>query len=509
MNHSKIRFVFVLLILSQILSSCSQLPINENEAKDQTIHTLIETTLKPKIKNIFNSSYPIYPPEHSQYPLIKKLPGLNFDPTKSKRSEIKYDVNGNLLLSQGDYVIPVMTYCMRASGDSPNGHIYSLSKLEGVRTQMIRELNLRGPPKFNPSDIQIVSWSLQAGLIYEEMTLYSRTIIDAVIPQFKPQLKESPLTVIEKQWDKVSNISNGILPTFEASTDTLLGELGDVGKKIIEIRSFKSRLHDIGHDYARLRDFIHVSSDMKNRIIDSPWSQVSSNIYARFITDGHFQEIGFVQIRITKEEQKRQISSVSRTFWPFDIMSLMANPNSDVIQPLSFSPIFGLTGVMILPELAEIPLAATLVLSAVLANLNIDWDSFFKLYDLLKNSNNTEVQEELNRGTHVLQEAHDDLEKPLREAGVIDEKTKDTSISRNAKVREYTKSGGDQKLKEDFDRIPGDASVASDGTEYKTLPSGERIIERPATKDKPATLEVQPSNSPEKPKTLRIKVRYL
>jgi hypothetical protein len=35
------------------------------------------------------------------------------------------------MLPPGDYTIPVMTYCMKHSGVSPDAHLYTLSKLEG------------------------------------------------------------------------------------------------------------------------------------------------------------------------------------------------------------------------------------------------------------------------------------------------------------------------------------------------------------------------------------------
>jgi hypothetical protein len=66
----------------------------------------------------------------------------------------------------------------------------------------------------------------------------------------------------------------------------------------------------VGHDYSRLSELIEVNS-RKNKKIDTPWSKISTNIYARFVTDGHFQEIGFVQIRISTGEQVRKISSTS------------------------------------------------------------------------------------------------------------------------------------------------------------------------------------------------------
>lgn len=511
------RYIFnfikkFLLFISLFLSSCSQLPIDNNAIKDEAVKLVIKS-LKPQIETIFNEAAPIAPAGRLDYPLTQKLPGPTFDPYKVFSGELKYDSNGNLLLLQGDYVIPVMTYCMKHSGTSPIGHIYSLSKLEGTRAVMIRELNLRAPPKFNGQDIQIVSWSLQAGLAYDEMTKISKNIIDEVIPQFKSELKESFLSILEKKWDRASNASHGLFPTFANSSDDLLNELGIVGQKINEIRKFKNRLHDVGNDYSRLSELINITSNLnKKEISETSWSQISNNIYARFVTDGHFQDIGFVQIRILagglNTAQKREINSTSINDVVFDLLSLLANPNSDVIQPLTFSPLYGFAGVMVLPALADSPLAATMILAAVLAAKTIDWDSFFKLYDLLKDSSYPQVQKELDKGIHALQDAHDELEKPLREAGIINGKTKDTSTDKKNDTRQYDKSGGEKELEKDFDKLPGETQISSDGTEYKVLPNGSKVVKRPLEDGKP-TLEVQPSkNNPKIYKGLRIKVRY-
>lgn len=85
---------------------------------------------------------------------------LLFDSGKIRNKNIDFDFNGNLTLPPGDYIIPVMTYCMNHRGSSPDAHSYTLSRLEGTRAQIIRELNLMGPIKFSVEDIQITSWSM-------------------------------------------------------------------------------------------------------------------------------------------------------------------------------------------------------------------------------------------------------------------------------------------------------------------------------------------------------------
>jgi hypothetical protein len=458
------------------------------------------------MKEVFQKYDPVLPPDLNPYPSIQKLPGSSFDLSRINQNEMTYDKSGNLLLSPGDYIVPVMTYCMKRSGESPDGHIYSLSKISGQRAHIIRELNLKAAPAFSFEDIQIVSWSLQAGLSYNEMTKESQRIIDEIIPEFKPQLKESFLKILEKKWNNISDKSRGLLPSFDDGINEILNELGDTGQKIREIKEFKSRLDEVGHDYSSLSQLIEVTSQ-KVKKTDTPWSKLSTNVYARFVTDGHFQEIGFVQIRILTEEQVRKISSTSTQKSLVDLAPLVANPNSNTIQPLSFTPLYGFAGIVITPTLSQHPLAGAALLAAILASQTIDWDTFFELKDIFEDSKNDHIKNELEKGFEALRKEHDELEKPLKEAGIISGKDKKTSTREKNEVREYKKPGGIEQLNKDFDKLPGVHAKAKDRIETKTLPDGTTIVKRP---DK-QTIEIQaPENDPRYPVDgIKVKVRYL
>lgn len=458
------------------------------------------------MEKIFQEEAPVTSPEFNSYSIVKSLPGPSFNLNKINQSEMSYDKSGNLLLSPGDYVVPVMTYCMKQSGESPDRHIYSLSRLSGKRAHIIRELNLKAAPKFSFEDIQIVSWSLQAGLSYSEMAKETQKIIDEIIPGFEPELKESFLKILEKKWDSISDKSRGILPPFDDGIDDTLNELGDTGQKIKDLRKFTSRLDEVGHDYSGLNDLIEVTSPKKKQT-DTPWSKISENVYARFVTDGHFQEIGFVQIRILTEAQVRTFSSTSTRKASVNLASLIANPHSNSIQPLSFTPLYGFLGVVTTPALSQAPLAGAALLAAILASQTIDWDAFFELKDILEDSQDAQIKQELEKGHKALRKEHDELEKPLKEAGIISGKNKKSSVKESKKVRQYIKPGGIDQLHKDFDKLPGIPSQAKDGLETKTLPDGTTIVKRPRNQ----TIEVQaPKNDSRYPDDkIKVKVRYL
>ncbi len=492
----------LLVICLSLLSSCSQLPTSRGEAKD-----LVLQKLSSGLEKILVQENPIDPPERSTYPLAQMLPGNFFEPRKTIRSVFTYDSKGQFVLSPGDYVFPVMTYCMNSLASSPAGHIYSLSQLVGKRSKIIRELNLLGPAKYFADEIQMVSWGILNGLSYEELGKLGQEMVETVIPHYETELKESIITQIERKWNQASSLSGGILPSFNESTETFEESLGEIGKRIKAMREYRDRLREVGYDYAQLSEMVDTATGSGVRG-DTPWSKVSNNVYARFVTEGSFGEIGYIQVRVLSASSGREINSVYNKQEVLDLVFLLANPNSRDIQPLSFSPLYGVGATITLtPAISRHPLAAALLLAAVLSAKYIDWEAFLDLQDLLKDVKDRDVQIEIERGLEALRKEHDILEEPLKEAGIISGKDKKTSTREKNEVREYRKPGGEEQLQKDFDKIKGNSSKAKDGTETKTLPDGRKIVKRP----KESTIEVQaPKGDPRYPvKGTKVKVRYL
>lgn len=491
----------ILLIFLTLLSSCSQFPTRDG-AKE-----LVLQKIRPGLEKILSEESPIDPPERSSYPLVQKLPGPSFVARQTIRSLFAYDSKGDIVLSPRDYIFPVMTYCMKSSASSPSGHVYSLSQLKGKRAKIIRELNLLAPAKYFSDEIQMVSWGIQNGLSYEELGKLGQEMIDSVIPHHKAELKESLLIKLERRWNQTSGLSGGVLPSLNESAETLEENLGELGKKIREMREFRDRLREAGYDYARLSELIDTATHSETRG-DTPWSKISNTVYVRFVTEGSFGEIGYIQVRVLSTSSGREINSLNNKQEVLDLVSLLANPNSRDIQPLSFSLLYGIGGTVTLtPALSRHPLAAALLFAAVLSAKYIDWEAFFDLQDLLGEMKDQDVQKEIERGLEALRKEHEILEKPLKEAGIISGKDKKTSSREKNEVREYRKPGGEEQLQKDFDKIKGNSSKAKDGTETKTLPDGTKIVKRP----KESTIEAQaPKGDPRYPvKGTKVKVRYL
>jgi hypothetical protein len=420
--------------------------------------------------------------------------GAAYNEKNANQSSFRMDDSGLFLLSPGDYSIPVMTYCMKSSKSSPKGHRYILDQIKGKLSPVIKKINLRAPEHFSIPDIQILHWSLLSGLSYEEMTEESQKIIDQTIPEHRNELKKSFLSSMEKNLDRLSELSNG-----------KTSALSDI--PFLEgMRSFKAKLREVGNNYEELRRLIDTTPT-KKKSTEAPWSKISENIYARFVTKGSFGDIGFLQVRVIPETG-RTINSESQKRYPLDVTSLVANPNDSIIQPLSFTPLYGIAGVIATSRIAANPRAAALLIALTLTAYPLKWDEFFKLKELLEDVQDKDVQKQIEKGKWTLRKEHDELEKPLKEFGIISGRDKKQSREKDA-TREYRKPGGLGQLENDFEKIKGTPSKA-EGYDIKTLRDGTKILKRPTGSKNGPTLEVQPSKNDSRypDDKIRVKVRY-
>jgi hypothetical protein len=463
---------------------------------------------RPPIEKFFFAQVPISSYSKTRFAVVDHPPGNKFEPALKGVKPIFYGNNGNLVLKPGDYVIPVMTYCMNSNGSSPDGHQYALSRLTGPMADVIREINSKALPRFSPHDVQILSWSIQNGLSYDEMTPESHRIIDEIVPEHKEKLKRSFMERFAETWNRTADKSQGLIPSFDNATDEFLKEFGEAGQTIVKIREFRRLIKSVGNDYPRLSELIQRPGRSPDASI--PWSKISDSIYARFVTKGHFQSIGQIQIRVLSQNLGRGIDSVTEPGAEIDLSSWVADPMSNSIQPLSFSALYGVTGVLVVPELVTNPVLMGILLGAVLASQPIDWSAFYKMSELAWEAKVPEIDRMIDQGTLALHKAHDELEKPARELGVIDRKTKNISESEKGPSRNYKKPGGEEALKKDFDKFPGDVTSPEPGIDMKILPNGSRIVKRPQSVDnEQPTLEIQPPKTGNKiDDGRRIKVRY-
>lgn len=365
------------------LSGCTSIQFGaEDVAKQAAL-----LAARPILEKIFFAEAPLAPSSRELYPIVKQLPGQLFDPRQYSGNQVNLR-NGVLTLSPGDYIVPLMTYCMQSAGSSPTAHQYRLSKLSGKQASAIRDLNARLLSQFKPRDIQVLSWSIQNGIPYEEMSAKSKEIVAKVIPEHRAELKLSFYQSFIDKWNGIA-VKTG-LPHFNELTDDALNSLGTFGESIKGIRSFRKKLLERGYEYEELSSLISLPgpSLQKGTEETTPWSQISENVYARFITTGHYLDVGELQVRVMGKARFPQ--AIKSNLSVIDVSSLIADPGAAGIQPLSFTP---LQGAIAIPFLVEgSPTIVSVFLAALIAAQYTDWEAVSAALDQFGGAAHQNVQ---------------------------------------------------------------------------------------------------------------------
>jgi hypothetical protein len=265
------------------------------------------------------------------FPTVAKLPGKAFNPNGNAQpvlQQLRTSKDGTVMLPPGDYAVPVDVFCMKASASSPNGHRYLLAPLKGKMADVITALNTRSIGSNVPhSQLQVLSWNLQAGMKYEEMSPEMRTLVDRFLSDFKPRLKRSYYEQVEATWKQVSSTVPGV-----PSLDSAIADMGEVGKTINTLRQTRAALISNSNNFDALSR-LFVTSDASAKAggaANTPWSQISDRVYGRMVTEGNYSTPGELQIRV--------IPGSSATA-KVGITNLVADSQTPKIQPLSMSPI--------------------------------------------------------------------------------------------------------------------------------------------------------------------------
>jgi hypothetical protein len=283
-----------------------------------------------------------------------------------------------------------MTYCMKLAGSSPSAHRYSLAQLQGSRANVIRDLNMRArrPLRFSWSEIQHLSWKIQAGIRFEEMDSKSQTMVKTLIPDHIGELKESSYQKLVNQWNEVAKLSSEI-PTFETASDEFLNALGELGKEISELRSAHQKLIELGTDYRTFERNILLPgrSDSVGTSQNVSWSEVSPRVFARFITEGQFLKPGVIEIKVLPEVA---IANSDAKEIAVDLGKLIVDPGAPDIQPLSFTP---LEGAAVIPFIAvSDPRVVAAFLAALIASEFTDWEAVGKAIQQWGTSTESQVK---------------------------------------------------------------------------------------------------------------------
>jgi len=333
----------------------------------------------------------------------------------------------------------------------------------------------------------------------------SRRIVDAVLPEYKVRLSRNFMEEFQVQWDKIASAIPG-MPRFSAAADNLLNNLGDLGRNIRAFQKAREDLRRFANDYRSLEAGISLPG-LSRDIGDSsttPWSRIQGNVYARFMTNGNYNDIGQLQLRVV--DFPSDDPTMENNLTTVDLTGLVADPGTGNIQPLSFSPLAAGVAVGVLTVDAPVLLIVAAIMAAYAA-ANTDWGAVGDAIDKFGRSSDAGVQEAIQEAQRLMNERHDELEKPARDAGILDNAVETPAGNGTGATRQYDKGGGKEAKDRDFEKIEGTAREAEPGVWVKTQPDGTKVVSRDSSRppnDRP-TIEIQP---PKNGGRERIKIRY-
>jgi hypothetical protein len=298
--------------------------------------SLVKGELYKALAKTLGEEGPIVSSTQASYPTVDRLPGEAFNLTQAAANgrTVTLDAAGVALLKSGDYLVPVDVFCMKHNASSPAAQRYLLAPLKGKMADVIAALNSRSTGKgINHGQLQVLSWNLQAGMKYDDMTPENRAIIDKLIPDHKSKLTKNFLEMIESTYNRFAPM----VPGLPSSINGALDRLGDVGKTFSQMRQVQSELRQYGNDYSALSRLL-TSSDRGNGFqaggdANTPWSKINDRLYGRLVTENSYSGPARLQLRALPGANSEANQPVA-----LNLTQTVADPQTPSIQPLSMSP---------------------------------------------------------------------------------------------------------------------------------------------------------------------------
>ena len=220
---------------------------------NQAAKDVVSKELVKKLGDEFYLEQPLRISAEAQYPITATLPGGAFSPVSQNvvKNLYAHSRDGHVHFPPGDYEISIFNYCMLAHQHVPTRNKFRLTPIQGQWADIASALFARTSYGYNPHDVQILTWSLLAGMKYQELSPASRHLVDTVLPEFKSRMQESFYEKLQRYWGQISSNVPGV-PSFDAA----LGQMGDVGKEIIQLRDIRNELIANAANYdSIMRDF--------------------------------------------------------------------------------------------------------------------------------------------------------------------------------------------------------------------------------------------------------------
>ncbi|MBD2443106.1 hypothetical protein H6G25_07815 [Dolichospermum sp. FACHB-1091] len=260
--------------------------------------------IKDQLRSFLKDEIPITGTEHKLYPTTSQVPGGQFTP------QILYlnGVNSSQVIPPGDYEVPVHYYCTKVYTLNGAGNRYRLARLNGRMSNVLSTLYQRASLNKVPiQDVQVLSWSIQSGVSYDNLSSSSKQLVNQLIPDYRQQLEGSFTDKTIKYWNSLSQITS--LPSF----DTTLNQLGDIGTFAKSLLRAREEIINTNFSYGALANAFVIPQDVNlpGGMGTTPWSQINEQVYLRFLAPKGALNDGIAQVRIVGRSQTKELDKVN------------------------------------------------------------------------------------------------------------------------------------------------------------------------------------------------------
>ena len=256
----------------------------------------INSAIKDQLRSFLSGEIPITGTEHKLYPSVLELPGDRFAPNTLYLSALK----PSQVIPSGDYEIPVHFYCTKVYTLNGAGNRFRLAKLEGRLSNALSNLYQRASLNNVPiQDVQVLSWSIQSGVSYDNLSRESKNLVDRLIPDYRQELNGSFTDQTIQFWNTLASVTP--LP----SLDETLNQLGDVGSFARTLFRAREEIIRSNFNYQNLANNFVLRQDfnLAGGVESTPWSQINDRVYLRFIAPSGALKDGVAQVRIVGNSQ--------------------------------------------------------------------------------------------------------------------------------------------------------------------------------------------------------------
>lgn len=269
-------------------------PVDLPDPIEDIVEDQLNDVAIDQLRPLFADEIPITGSNHEFYDSVVALPGEPFAPQLLPLNALPPDSP----IPPGDYEIPAHFYCTKIYSFDGQGNRFPLARLDGQMADVLSALYSRASydSSISTSDIQMLSWAIQTGMSYNELSDSQQALADRLIPDYRDRMESSFVERLTGIVDNVSQLSGNRLPGVTEILDSL-GPIGDAAGSLLQAREQILRTN---YSYQTLAQEFAPQQDafLEGGTEETPWSQTRENVYMRFIAPYGAMDEGTVQVRI-------------------------------------------------------------------------------------------------------------------------------------------------------------------------------------------------------------------